>query len=108
MEWTEDGQVKVVKIYNESKNMWRQIGENLGIDGSDLQGLEECALDVRVRKVLGKWQENACGLPHSEKYPKTWRGLINLLKHSDLEELAKKVHKALLQQKQPRKHCNIH
>ena len=108
MEWIEDGQEKVVRIYNESKNMWRQIGENLGINDADLNGFEELVLDNRVRKVLGKWQENACGLPHSDKYPKTWRGLLKLLKDSDLKELAENVHKALLQQEQPRKHYNIH
>ena len=103
MEWNEDGKPKVVRIFEKSMNQWRMIGENLGLDNSVLESIAVDSRDnrERVTKVLGKWQENAVGLPHGDKYPKTWGGLINLLNDSDHAELAREVHKALLQQKQP-------
>ena len=102
MEWIEDDQVKVVRVYDESRYKWRQIGVNLGIDDYILDAIEDehSILRARVTNVLVKWYENARGLPHADRYPMTWRGLINLLNNSDLMELAQKVHKALLQQEQ--------
>ena len=109
MEWIEDGKTKVVQIYDDSSHMWHKIGETVGINNGVLDGIGQDGYNVRdkVVKVLGKWQENACELPHADQYPLTWRGLINLLKKSDLPELAKKVHKALIQQKRPRKKLSI-
>ena len=100
MEWIEDSKKRVVRIYVESSDKWYVIGKNLGIDHRILRDIGRDRDDKRDRviKVLGQWYENASSLPHPELYPKTWRGLINLLNNSDLRELAKKVHKALLQQ----------
>ena len=105
MSWTENSRKQVVRIYDESSHKWHEIGENLGIDNGILVGIGRDGRDERDRvvKVLGKWYENACGLPHGDQYPRTWGGLLKLLDDSGLGQLAKKVQKALLQQKKPSK-----
>lgn len=106
MEWIENGEEKKVRIYDESSHKWHQIGETLGFDNGVLEGIGQDGHNVRdrVTKVLGIWYENACGLPHSDQYPMTWRGMINILNKSGLKELAKKVHTALLHQTRSRKY----
>ena len=101
MEYTVNGKEKVVKIFDSSAHMWRQIGENLGIEAGILTSIGRDGYNDRdrVTRVLSKWQENASSLPHSDQYPLTWKGLITLLQRSDLAKLAKDVHTALLQQK---------
>ena len=102
MDYTANGKTQVVKIYDSSAHMWRRIGENLGIEAGILTSIGRDGYDDRdrVTRVLSKWLENASNLPHSDLYPLTWKGLINLLQRSDLAKLAKDVHTALLQQKQ--------
>ena len=106
MEYVENGTKKEVRIYDESAHMWPQIGENLGIEGGVLTSIKRDGHDNRERvvKVLGKWYENANGLPHADEYPMTWKGLINLLKNSDLNRLAEKVRKALTPHKRSGKY----
>ena len=106
MEYVENRAKKVVKIYDESAYMWHQIGENLGIEGGVLTTIKRDGHDDRDRvvKVLGKWYDNANGLPHADEYPMTWKGLIKLLKNSDLNGLAEKVQKALTPHKRSGKH----
>ena len=41
------------------------------------------------------WFENAMGLPNADKYPKSWQGVIDLLKDAELGEVAAKLHTAL-------------
>ena len=108
MEWTEDGQMKVVRIYDESSSMWQEIGAILGLDTGTLNGIKQDSNDNRGRviRVLGKWHRNAHELPNAARYPMTWRGLIKLLKSCGLAKLADRVHRALLQQKRSRKHNN--
>ena len=45
--------------------------------------------------VFKVWFENAMGLPNADKYPKSWQGVINLLKDAELGEVAAKLHTAL-------------
>ena len=45
--------------------------------------------------MFGRWLENASGMLHADKYPKSWDGLIRLLNDSELAELANKVTKAI-------------
>ena len=106
MEYVENGTKKEVRIYDESAHMWRRIGENLGIEGGVLTSIKRDGHDDRERvvKVLGKWYENANGLPHADEYPMTWKGLINLLKNSNLNRLAEKVRKALTPHKRSGKY----
>ena len=45
--------------------------------------------------VFGQWLQNANGMKNAEMYPKSWKGLINLLIESDLADLANKVYNAI-------------
>ena len=45
--------------------------------------------------VFKVWFENAVGLPNADKYPKSWQGLVNLLKDAELGEVATELHTAL-------------
>lgn len=105
LSWTENGKKQVIRIYDEASYKWHEIGENLGIDPGILVGIGRDGRDERDRviKVLGKWYENACGLPYYDQYPRTWGGLLQLLYDSGLGVLTEKVQKALLQQKKPSK-----
>ena len=99
MEWTENGEVKVVRIYDNSAHGWHQIGENLGIEDGVLTSIGRDGHDDRERvvTVLGKWYDNARNLKYPDKYPMSWKGLVTLLENSNLTTLAGKVHKALMQ-----------
>ena len=100
MVWIDNGKEKVLSIYDESQHKWREIGRILGLKKGELDGIGQDGHSARdkVSRVLGEWEEKASSLPHADRYPKSWGGLIKLLNDSGLPELAKDVHKALLQQ----------
>ena len=41
-----------------------------------------------IDEVFKHWDKNAAGLPGHEHYPHTWQGLWNVLRDSNLEEIA--------------------
>ena len=49
-----------------------------------------------MRDVFSEWLKNAVGLPNASKYPKSWKGLLNLLIESELGEVAKELCTALM------------
>ena len=97
MEWKEGDTTKVVKVYEESAHQWIKIGQNLGLESYTLTNISDNFAENyrRVTQVFQKWLENAVCLPNSHDYPRTWRGLVNLLRNSELGTLANKVDRAL-------------
>lgn len=97
MEWKEGDTTKVVKVYEESAHQWIRIGQNLGLESYTLTNIRDNFAENygRVTQVFQKWLENAVCLPNSRDYPRTWRGLVNLLRNSELGTLANKVDRAL-------------
>ena len=94
IKWKDDGgHVKLFYLRENIAYKWRTIGELLDLTYSKLQSLaqkhrdqpEECC-----REVLGLWLENP-----PKDYPTTWQGLIDLLKHSKLSEVAAQLRNAL-------------
>ena len=67
----------------------------LGEEIDNINGENHGKRDDCVTAVFGSWLRNASGMPHADKYPKSWEGLIRLLKDSDLTELANKVTEAI-------------
>ena len=81
--------------------MWRQIATRLGFEPGQISAIDS---DHRqtflcITAVLGQWLENADRLPNARNYPKSWQGLINLLKDVELGEVAEELIKALSSQK---------
>ena len=69
---------------------WRDIGELLGIEDSVLKQWSKLDADDRLRKIFGKWRDNAMNLEgDSKRYSYTWQGLYNLLEDAEYEEVAK-------------------
>ena len=98
IEWKDGSGIKrKVKIYSSIGCKWKKIARRLRIEEGVIESIENDhrKTEDRTEDVLGKWLNNACGLPNSEMYPKTWQGLINLLQHAERGELAKKLHRAL-------------
>ena len=93
------GEIKKVSIYNSSAGTWEKVATRLGLSESEITTInrgnrgnpEEC-----VTAVFRQWLQNASGMKHAKKFPKSWEGLIRLLNESDLIELAKTVRKAIL------------
>ena len=75
-----DGDKQELRIYSKIGTGWRHFYDD-----------SEC-----VRDVFGKWFKNAIGLPNGSQFPKSWEGLFNLLTESDLGEVAKELHVALI------------
>lgn len=98
MELKECGSTKIVKVYEESAHCWLKIGQNLGLENGILTSIKHNFSEdyERVTKVFQKWLENAVKLPNFSRYPRTWRGLVNLLTDSDLGNLAHKVDTAVI------------
>ena len=95
--WMEGNDKRTVRIYDESAHMWKKIGRELGLEVGALKSIGRDGVDDddRITTVLGKWYDNASNLPNGSKYPKTWKGLISLLRNSELDDVATKVHSAL-------------
>lgn len=71
---------------------WFDIGTKLGLENDLLESIQEDPGrgESKLRRVLGKWFDNAGNLPHNDEYPLTWKGLRTLLEDIDKEEVARK------------------
>ena len=69
---------------------WRLIGKLLGIEDGVLKQWSKLDADDRLRKIFGKWRDNAMILEgDSKRYSYTWQGLYNLLEDAEYEQVAK-------------------
>ena len=75
------------------------ITTRLGFERGQIYSIERNYLlsdYERVIAVFKLWFDDAMSLPNADKYPsKSWQGLINLLKDSELSEVASELHTAL-------------
>ena len=96
----EDGVEKKLRIYSEIAHKWRQIASLMGLEPGQISAIEHDRHETAscVTGVLQRWFEYAGQLPNAKDYPKSWRGLINLLKDAELGEIAKELKKALTSQ----------
>lgn len=87
-----------MRIYSSAARNWKLIGERLGLESGDMEGIRKNNYnDDRdcVTAVFRHWFDNANNLPNKKRYPKKWSGLIRLLEDSSLGELAVRVKQAL-------------
>ena len=105
IEWksSRKGKIKTVKVYLSSAKHWKAIACRLGIEKERIKDIErqgngQSQIDYHIQSVLHIWLDNAVNLPNAKKYPKTWKGLITLLKDSNCGEVASKLSVALQSQ----------
>lgn len=68
---------------------YRTIAATLGVDDATLTTIEKTnEFPSRIDKVFNVWLQNANQLPQADSYPLTWDGLRELLKDSDLANVA--------------------
>ena len=94
----ENGTNKQLKIYDKIAHKWNKIATRLGFEPGRISSIQKKYSDDVDRVtdgVFNVWFENAMGLPNADNYPKTWQGLINLLKDSELSEVATELHTAI-------------
>ena len=86
-----------LRIYSKIAHKWRRITTRLGFELGDIASIQNnYPVDHdQVTVVLGRWFENARDLPNASRYPKSWQGLINLLKDAELAEVAEELKRAL-------------
>ena len=88
-----------VRIFDESGSKWSNIGRNLGLGAKvhNISTSHPYSLRKKVEAMLLIWLDQADQLGNPTRYPKKWSGLIDLLKDSELNDLAARVRLALLQ-----------
>ena len=93
----ENGKEREFRIYSEIGHKWREIATRLGLKPGVISSIEDehRQISSRIAAVLQKWSENANSLRNAKDYPKSWEGLINLLKDVQLGEVAADLKKAL-------------
>lgn len=101
IEWKESSvgdNVHKVAIYDTAESKWNKIAEHLGlkpdkiISIQDHHGIDDHG---RVTVAFSEWLNNANQLPNRKKYPLKWSGLIQLLRDSELGQLAEDLRCAL-------------
>ena len=92
-----NGVTKKLKIYSEVAHKWNEIATRLGFEPGKIVSLRNNfpTDHDRVMDVFRHWLENAGDLPNAGDYPRSWCGLVKLLKDVELSELAKQLHTAL-------------
>ena len=78
--------------------MWNMIATRLGFELGEIDGIRRnypFSDHDRLTVVLRRWFEDARSLPNAGDYPKSWEGLIELLKDAQLSEIAKELDTAL-------------
>lgn len=93
-----NGKIETVYIYKAAAMKWKKVATVLGLEEYEIEGIdsekrgkhEDCVI-----AVFSRWLQNASGMKYPEKFPKSWKGLINLLNESERAELAKSVIKAI-------------
>ena len=93
----ENGVERELRIYSKIAHKWRQIATRLGFELGEIESIDADYRTSysRITAVLGRWFENANNLPNGSRYPKSWQGLINLLKDAELGEVAGELKKVL-------------
>ena len=76
---------------------WETIGSRLAIAEDTLEAInsDHGRSESKLRKVFSIWMDNAGGLPNSQVYPLSWKGLKTLLEDIDKVEVAKEYFKFL-------------
>ena len=99
LEWEdESGTNRELKIYNKIAHKWNRIATRLGFEPGKIDSIRRnypFSDYERVIVVFQEWFENAIDLPNAHRYPKSWQGLIILLKDAELGEVAAELHTAL-------------
>ena len=96
IKWKDDrGEEQLFYLRENIAYKWRTIGQLLGLTYSELESLAQMYLNQPeecCRELLGLWLWNP-----PKDYPITWQlqGLINLLKHSKLNEVVAQLTNAL-------------
>ena len=94
----EKGSIQELRIYSKSTHKWQEIATRLGFDLGEIASIEETYprnSRFRVTAVFRPWFDNATNLRNARRYPKSWQGLIDLMKDSELGELAEELQRAL-------------
>ena len=88
------------KIYSKIGHKWKEIATRLGLELGQISAIEHDRREMAscITGVLQRWFEHAGQLPNAKDYPKSWRGLINLLDDVQLGEVTKDLKRALTSQ----------
>lgn len=93
------GKSEELQIYKITAPKWKDIATRLGFLPAVIKTIANPGAgkepDDCITDIFQKWLENAVALPRHNRYPKTWRGLCNLLLDSELGEAAQCLKKAL-------------
>ena len=93
----ETGIEKQLKLYSKISHKWELVATLLGFENGEVTSLRRDFSDAceRITAVLERWLDNARNLPNASKYPKSWQGLVKLLKDTELSEVADDLETAL-------------
>lgn len=93
----ETGIEKQLKLYSRISHKWELVATLLGFENGEITSLRRDFSDAceRITAVLEQWLDNARNLPNASKYPKSWQGLVKLLKDAELSEVAGDLETAL-------------
>ena len=94
LKWNDRGEVKKLRVVNETSHQWRRIGYLLEIPRPTLDGWETQTNhnpEQCCDKVLGNWLQNP-----PDNYSATWHGLFELLDDAEFKELVETLKKALV------------
>ena len=98
IKWRDDNGVpKELQIYSRIAHKWDVIASQLGLEPGEIKSIRSNYFDDhdRVTDMLRRWFDDARSLPNAKSYPKSWDGLIELLKDARLSEVAEELHTAL-------------
>ena len=74
---------KTFRLFSKIKDNWKELCYRLGLDDY-ISELERQDADERLRRIFGKWRDNAMNLEgDAEAYSYSWEGLRNLLEDAD-------------------------
>ena len=93
------GHHEQIKIFAELTPEWKKVAGLLGLSNADILTIESAGagrtFHACLTQVFGRWENNGANLTNYKSYPKTWRGVYNLLRDSSHTKMAKKLHDAL-------------
>ena len=101
IKWKDENGIKrELKIYSKVAHKWKEIATRLGLELGQITTIinDNCQNSSCITDVFQRWFEHAAHLPNAKDYPKSWRGLINLLNDVQLGEVAEELKKALTSQ----------
>lgn len=78
---------KTFRLFSKIKDNWRDLCYQLGLENC-ISELDRQDPDERLRRIFGKWRDNASNLDDAESYPYSWQGLRNLLEDADYANVA--------------------